>query len=99
VGFDTNDDAYLEKVWAEFFPRLHWFRPFLIFHNLGHDTCQGIMATGDLLRSSFLAWRRRSNRRLKRSARGRYIVITHGGSRADVADYISPRIISILAQG
>jgi hypothetical protein len=29
---------------------------------------------------------------------GRYLVLTHGGNRADVAEYIFPRIIEILAE-
>lgn len=29
---------------------------------------------------------------------GRYLVLTHGGERADVAEYIFPRIVEILAQ-
>ena len=99
VGFDTNDDAYLEKVWAEFFPRLHWFRPFLIFHNLGHDTCQGDYGDRGLTPEFFPRLAEEVKQEAKEVCEGRYIVITHGGSRADVADYIFPRIISILAQG
>jgi len=99
VGFDTNDDAYLEKVWAEFFPRLHWFRPFLIFHNLGHDTCQGDYGDRGLTLEFFPRLVEEVKQEAKNVCEGRYIVITHGGSRADVADYIFPRIISILAQG
>jgi hypothetical protein len=29
---------------------------------------------------------------------GRYVVLTHGGKRADVAEYIFPKIIEILAE-
>ena len=98
VGFDTNDDAYLEKVRAEFFPRLHRFRPFLIFHNLGHDTCQGDYGDRGLTPEFFPRLVEEVKQEAKKVCEGRYIVITHGGSRADVADYIFPRIISILAQ-
>jgi len=29
---------------------------------------------------------------------GRYVVLTHGGKRAGVAEYLFPRIIEILAE-
>lgn len=41
AGWQSSDGEYLDKVKKEFIPRAKGFRPDLILHNLGHDTCQG----------------------------------------------------------
>lgn len=49
----TADGEYLEKVHSEFFTRVREFKPFIIFHNLGHDTAQGDYGEIGLTRSFF----------------------------------------------
>jgi len=39
------------------------------------------------------------NRCARESCQGRYLIVTHGGSRADVAEYIFPAILMVLAEG
>jgi acetoin utilization deacetylase AcuC-like enzyme len=93
-----TDQSYMKRVRAEFMPRARAFQPHLIFHNLGHDTCE--LDYGDLgLSPPFFP---RLVKEIRDCARelceGRYVVLTHGGKRADVADYIFPRIIEVLAE-
>ena len=94
----TTDEAYLEEVKAGFISRVRDFKPDMILHNLGHDTCE--LDYGDLgLTPEFFP---RLAREIKECARevcqGKYAVLTHGGKRADVAEYIFPKIGEILAE-
>lgn len=99
VGYRTTDEAYLNLVKKEFLPRLNTFRPFAIFHNFGHDTCQRDYGDRGLTPSFFLALAEEVKAYADKFCNGRYIIITHGGSRRDVAEYIFPEIIEILAKG
>ncbi|MGD2125314.1 MAG: hypothetical protein PVG99_04495 [Desulfobacteraceae bacterium] len=98
TAFPNTDEIYMEKVREEFVSRVGDFNPDMILHNLGHDTCR--LDYGDLgLTREFFP---RLVKEIKECARGvcqgKYVVITHGGRRADVAEYIFPRIIEILAE-
>ena len=94
----STDDSYMEKVRKEFIPRAEAFAPDMILHNLGHDTCQ--LDYGDIgLTEAFFP---RLVREIKGCAQkicdGKYVVLTHGGKRADVAESIFPRIGEILSE-
>ncbi|MBW1730103.1 MAG: hypothetical protein JRH08_01235 [Deltaproteobacteria bacterium] len=98
TAYPHTDESYLQVVQEEFIPRAMGFKPHLILHNLGHDTCQ--LDYGDLgLTPEFYP---RLVKEIKACSEqlcsGRYVVLTHGGRRADVAEYIFPEIIKILAQ-
>ena len=98
VGYRTNDEEYLEKVRNEFFTRVREFRPFMIFHNFGHDTCEGDYGDRGLTRSFFPLLAEEVKRCAEEVCNGRYIIITHGGYLAEVAEYIFPRIVEILVR-
>ncbi|MEO0249496.1 MAG: hypothetical protein ABIN58_08140, partial [candidate division WOR-3 bacterium] len=98
VGWRTNDEAYLDKVRKEFIARARAFRPFMIFHNFGLDTCQGDYGDRGLSRSFFLELAREVKACAEEVCEGRYEVITHGGFRIDTTEYVFPRVIEILAQ-
>ncbi len=93
----TTDEEYLNKVRSEFIPRTEAFRPFMILHNLGHDTAQGDYGDIGLTRDFYLELVRMVKACADRICEGRYLIITHGGSRADNAEYIFPRVVEILA--
>ncbi len=97
VGWKTSDDEYLGKVRAEFIPRVREFKPFIICHNLGHDTCQGDYGDRGLSPQFFLQLVAEIKECADEVCGGRYLVLTHGGARADVAEYIFPRIVKLLA--
>ncbi|MBW1780698.1 MAG: hypothetical protein JRL30_08145 [Deltaproteobacteria bacterium] len=97
IAAPHTDDMYMEKVKKEFIPRVKDFKPHMILHNLGHDTCQ--LDYGDIgLTEAFFP---QLTAEIKACAQdicdGRYLVLTHGGNRRDVAEFIFPRIIDILA--
>jgi len=97
VGWSTTDGAYLELVMREFVPRVEEFKPKLIFHFLGHDTCQGDYGDLGLTMQFFPRLVQLVKTCAERVCQGRYLIITGGGYRRDVAEYIFPRIIEILA--
>jgi acetoin utilization deacetylase AcuC-like enzyme len=97
VGWRTTDRKYLRLVEKEFNARVEEFRPKLIFHDLGHDTCQGDYGDRGLTPQFFPALAGMIRDLANRCCGGRYIVVTHSGARADVAKQIFPEIVRILA--
>jgi len=81
------------------FPKLREFRPDLILHNLGHDTCQGDYGDLGLSPEFFIDLAAEVKQCAREVCQGRYLIVTHGGCRADVAEYIFPAILQILAEG
>ncbi len=98
VGLTTTDEKYLELIDHEFYPRFKNFKPYLLFHNFGHDTCRGDYGDRGLSEDFFLKLARKVKGFTEEVCGGRYIIITHGGKRKDVAEYIFPEIIRILAE-
>ena len=98
AGWRTNDEEYLDKVRKEFISRVRDFRPFMIFHNLGHDTCEGDYGDRGLTQSFFPLLAEEVKKCADEICEGRYAIITHGGYLREVAETIFPRIIEILAQ-
>jgi len=70
----------------------------MIFHNLGHDTARGDYGDRGLSRDFFPVLARETKQCADEVCEGRYLIITHGGSRRDVAEYIFPSIAEILAK-
>jgi len=98
VGWKTTDEDYLNLVRQEFTPRLREFQPRMVLHNLGHDTCQGDYGDRGLTPEFFPRLVGEIKQAAGEVCGGKYLILTHGGSRADVAEYIFPRIIEILAE-
>lgn len=96
-GWNSSDDSYMEKVQVEFLKRAADFRPDLIFHNFGHDTCAGDYGDRGLTKGFFSRLTTEVKALADEICSGRYLVLTHGGNRADIAEFIFPRIIEILA--
>lgn len=92
-----NDGDYLSLVTSEFVRRAEAFRPQIIFHNLGHDTAQGDYGDIGLTRGFFIDLARVVGNCAGEVCGGRYLIITHGGYLADVAEYIFPAIVETLA--
>jgi acetoin utilization deacetylase AcuC-like enzyme len=98
VGWRSNDEDYLNLVRQEFIPRVSGFKPRMILHNLGHDTAQGDYGDRGLTPEFFPRLVREIKQAAEEMCGGRYLILTHGGARADVAEYIFPKIIEILAE-
>jgi len=98
AGWRTNDEEYLDKVRKEFFTRVRDFKPFIIFHNFGHDTCEGDYGDRGLTQSFFPLLAEEVKKCADEICEGRYVIITHGGYLREVAEHIFPRIVEILAR-
>ncbi len=96
-GWSTTDEEYLGKVRGEFILRARDFKPDMILHKFGHDTCEGDYGDRGLTPEFFPRLATEISRCAREICQGKYLVLTHGGYRADVAEYIFPRIIEILA--
>ena len=98
IAYPNSDEAYMKKVRETFFSRVREFKPDLILHNLGHDTCE--LDYGDIgLAPDFFAFLVQETKQCALEVcEGKYVVLTHGGKRRDVAEYIFPRIVEILAE-
>jgi len=97
VPFSTGDEEYLRRVEQEFCSRAKDFGPALIFHNFGHDTCDGDYGDRGLSPEFFPRLAERIKELAEEVSQGRYVIITHGGARKDVAERIFPEIVRLLA--
>jgi acetoin utilization deacetylase AcuC-like enzyme len=97
VGWHSSDEKYLNLVRKEFIPRAKEFKPEMIFHFLGHDTCQGDYGDIGLTPDFFIELVKEVKKCAEEACQGRYLIITGGGSRRDVAEYIFPKIAEVLA--
>ncbi|MHA1607549.1 MAG: histone deacetylase [Candidatus Freyarchaeota archaeon] len=98
VGWKVADEEYLRLVEEEFIPRVRKFRPVMIIHLFGHDTCQGDYGDRGLTEEVYPKLARIVLECAEEVCDGRYLVITHGGSRRDVAERIFPEIVRVLAK-
>ena len=97
VGWKTTDEDYLRLVEKEFVSRVRGFQPQMVFHFLGHDTCEGDYGDRGLSPNFFIELVKVVKKCSEEVCDGRYVILTGGGSRRDVAEYVFPRIIKLLA--
>lgn len=97
VGWSSTNEEYLNPVKDVFIPTVKQFKPEMIFHFLGHDTCQGDYGDIGLTEDFFIDLVKNVMACAEEICQGRYLIITGGGSRRDVAEYIFPKIAEILA--
>lgn len=98
VGWKTTDEEYLDKVRHHFVPRVLEFKPDLIFHLMGHDTAQGDYGDRGLSRDFFPQLVKLVKDTAEKVCQGRYVVGIGGGSRSDIAEYITLKSVPILAE-
>ncbi len=97
AGYRNTDDEYLDKVKQHFVPRVKEFKPDLIFHLMGHDTAQGDYGDRGLSRDFFPRLVKLVKDTAEEVCQGRYVVGIGGGSRGDIAEYITLKSVPILA--
>jgi acetoin utilization deacetylase AcuC-like enzyme len=98
VGLETSDEEYLAKIKEVFIPLVRKFNSSMIIHIFGHDSCRGDYGDRNLTVDFFPRLAELIKNVALEVCGGRYLVITHGGMRSDVAQQIFPRIIRILAR-
>ncbi|MFP4087979.1 MAG: hypothetical protein ACLFUL_14445 [Desulfobacteraceae bacterium] len=98
IAAPHTDGTYMDKVRKAFIPRVKEFQPHLILHNLGHDTCEFDYGDIGLTPNLYPQLTAEIKQYADEICGGRYVVLTHGGNRQDVAELIFPRIIEILSE-
>jgi acetoin utilization deacetylase AcuC-like enzyme len=97
VPWSTNDEDYLELIEEHFSPRVRAFEPQAIFWNWGYDGTQGDYGNIGITPEAHIRLARILRRTADQVCRGRLIVVLCGGSRRDLARYLIPSIIRVLA--
>ena len=97
IPWQTSDDKYLDQVRQEFVPRMIAFQPEYVFWEFGYDTTQGEYGDKGLSMNCHVEVARIFKSVCDEICYGRLITILCGGSGRDVATYVIPRIIRVLA--
>lgn len=96
VPYGIGDEGYLDMVKREFGERARAFRPEIVLHNFGHDTAKGDYGDRGLSPSFFGRLARLVKELAEEVAHGRYVVITHGGARRDLAERVYRDVLEVL---
>ena len=97
VPLMAGDEEYLGKVREEFVPRAKAFGPEAIFWNWGCDGTIGEYGDMGLTPDLHIKLAHELKAAAEALCRGRLIVVLCGGSRRDLAHYLIPRLIQVLA--
>ncbi len=98
VPHGINDKGYLRRVRQAFVPRVSTFNPELIFWEFGYDATLGEYGDKGLTKDCHVEIARIIKSTADTVCRGRLITILCGGSRRDLATYIFPKIITLIAE-
>jgi acetoin utilization deacetylase AcuC-like enzyme len=98
VPSTVSDEEYLQLVRRNFLPRAESFQPEAIFWNWGYDGTRGDYGDIGLTPDSHVLFAREIKLAADRLCHGRLIVVLCGGSRRDLARYIIPEVIRVLAE-
>ena len=98
IPYQTSDEYYIQKLKQEFIPRIKAHRPELILWEFGYDATQGEYGDKGLSKDCHLEIAGIIKSAADDVCQGRLIAILCGGSGRDLAAYIIPRIISLLAE-
>lgn len=96
-GWTCTNENYLNLVKNRYFPVAKDFKPQIIYHFLGHDTCEGDYGDIGLTQEFYVDLVLSLKELADEICDGRLMVISGGGARRDVAEYIFPRIADILS--
>jgi len=97
IPFDVHDEAYLRLAREAFEKWIIAFQPEIIFWNWGYDGTRGEYGDMGLSPEVHPLLAREIKNVALEVCGGRLIVILCGGSRRDLARYLIPRIIHVLA--
>jgi acetoin utilization deacetylase AcuC-like enzyme len=97
VPWQINDAQYLDVVKQNFIPRVAAFQPQAIFWNWGYDGTQGDYGDIGISPDTHIRLAQEFKRAADQLCQGRLIVVLCGGSRRDLARYLIPAVIRVLA--
>jgi len=93
----VKDEEYLRLVKDDFLPRVNTFQPEILFWNWGYDGTRGEYGDIGLPPDFHILLTKELKAMANEISKGRFIIVLCGGSRRDLATYLIPRIIRILA--
>lgn len=93
----VSDERYLGLMSRNLLARLVTFQPEILFWNWGYDGTQGEYGDIGLTPDVHILLARRLQTVAEEVSRGRLVIVLCGGSRRDLATYVIPRMIRILA--
>ncbi|MDY6862859.1 MAG: histone deacetylase [Thermodesulfobacteriota bacterium] len=94
----TTDENYLKLVEEHFIRRVETFGPEMIVHLLGHDTAEGDYGSCGLSNKFFIELVKMIKNCSRLICNDRYVIMTGGGYRCDIAEFIFPEIIKAMAE-
>jgi len=97
VPHKVTDERYLNLVRTNFLSRAKVFEPEIIFWNWGYDGTQGDYGDIGLTPEAHISIARELRTAAEGISGGKFIIVLCGGSRRELASYLIPRIIRILA--
>ncbi len=97
IPLKVTDPGYLALVRKEFLSRMRTFQPEILFWNWGYDGTQGDYGDLGLTETIHISLAKELKSVVDQVLKGRMIVILCGGSRRDLARYLIPEIIRVLA--
>ena len=98
IPYGISDMGYLQKFRKEFVPRVNDHSPELILWEFGYDATQGEYGDKGLTKGCHLEIARIIKSAADKICDGRLVTILCGGSKRDLATYIIPRIIGLMAE-
>lgn len=98
VGWKTTDEEYLTLVEREFLGRAGGFKPDVILHSLGYDTCQGDYGDRGLTPLFFPRLVSKVKTFARQACQGRYLIAIMGGASPGTANQIIPEIVRVLLE-
>jgi len=98
IPYGINDKGYLQRLRQVLVPQVTGFSPELIFWEFGYDATQGEYGDKGLTKDCHLEIARIITSAADTVCRGRLVTILCGGSRRDLATYIIPKIIALMAE-
>jgi len=94
----VNDEEYLRLIKEGFLARVKTFRPEILFWNWGYDGTQGEYGDIGLTPDVHILLVRELKKIADEVSKGRLVIVLCGGSRRDLAHYLIPRMIKVLAE-
>ena len=94
----VNDEEYLRLVKESFLSRVKTFQPEILFWNWGYDGTQGEYGDIGLTPDVHILLVRELKKIADEVCKGRFVIVLCGGSRRDLAHYLIPKIIEVLAE-
>ncbi len=98
IPYGTSDENYIQNLQDGFVPLVKAFSPQLLFWEFGYDATSGEYGDKGLTKDCHIEIAKIVKSTADAFCDGKLITILCGGSRRDLATYIIPKIIAILAE-